>query len=511
MGILSNTGLLASTLHPVQRFSQTNTVQLQTLVRPAPFILKPLAGLYNPYPASCSLLCNHPTPTLPVPVIKTRIAVPEELFRKYTETDSRPMTPTPTIISATTTGVNRRCLTPQPLQRPKLIVDLRRTHSQETLSWTVYSEQCRSEDSDKSSKCSTPRSVINNKSAKNINQKNLLSPQKSHRSQNGTPRTEKKSRKSPRNVGDEGQPAAAPATSSQGDSHGDDQSNNTSKISSAGTDDGKDDDDDMPRRRGRRRKARSRAGTAIKTADKDPETQVASILLDLDSSCDLDVIKILQRELTQEIIDAEFDTKKKLALEEAFRCLYGKNCLTSSKLDEYKVCNANMDLWLNLPRNYSVRSARFELPIDNDEFERLTPLEYIQNYVTVTEKRKTLYNFIFNRYKEDTDDCNGRFILGKNIIPGLGEIMGRPLNMEQSNYIRYLLNWDDNELYNFRMWSSICVLCERLFAHEYWPSNPMDKSGNEMERVDFESLPRKLLTLKIHPQLEEILLKIRNT
>lgn len=40
---------------------QTKTVQLQAIARPAPFVLKPFAGLYNPYPYGCSILCNHPT------------------------------------------------------------------------------------------------------------------------------------------------------------------------------------------------------------------------------------------------------------------------------------------------------------------------------------------------------------------------------------------------------------------------------------------------------------------
>lgn len=36
-------------------------MQLKAIARPAPFVLKPFAGLYNPYPYGCSILCNHPT------------------------------------------------------------------------------------------------------------------------------------------------------------------------------------------------------------------------------------------------------------------------------------------------------------------------------------------------------------------------------------------------------------------------------------------------------------------
>jgi hypothetical protein len=78
--------------------------------------------------------------------------IPEDLFRRYTDTDSRPLTPAPTIASARTrtsicgTQQNaRRCVTPDPQsidvnERKQLILDLRRSHSQETLYWNASSE-----------------------------------------------------------------------------------------------------------------------------------------------------------------------------------------------------------------------------------------------------------------------------------------------------------------------------------------------------------------------------------
>lgn len=61
--------------------------------------------------------------------------LPEEFFRRYTDTDSRPLTPTPTVISGRTRAslgshFNRRCVTPEPQtttgkERKQLILDLR--------------------------------------------------------------------------------------------------------------------------------------------------------------------------------------------------------------------------------------------------------------------------------------------------------------------------------------------------------------------------------------------------
>lgn len=61
------------------------------------------------------------------------------VFHRYTETDSRPLTPAPTVMSGRTRASgSRRCVTPDPNVHEKtlLVLDLRRSHSQETL--TLY-------------------------------------------------------------------------------------------------------------------------------------------------------------------------------------------------------------------------------------------------------------------------------------------------------------------------------------------------------------------------------------
>lgn len=78
---------------------------------------------------------------IPLPVE----SVPEELFRRYTETDSRPLTPAPTLVSAyTRASGSRRCMTPDPVptsevKKTLLILDLRRSHSQvRTYTFRIY-------------------------------------------------------------------------------------------------------------------------------------------------------------------------------------------------------------------------------------------------------------------------------------------------------------------------------------------------------------------------------------
>lgn len=77
--------------------------------------------------------------------------IPEDLMRRYAETDSRPISPSPTVTSIRTktsagSYLNpRRCITPEfgnseQHKRKKIILDLRRSHSQETLYWKAPSE-----------------------------------------------------------------------------------------------------------------------------------------------------------------------------------------------------------------------------------------------------------------------------------------------------------------------------------------------------------------------------------
>lgn len=74
-------------------------------------------------------------------VIPDTSVVPEELFRKYTETDSRPITPAPTLIS----GLNNKLLleeddtvTSDPKERTTLVLDLRtesKTNESDSFTW----------------------------------------------------------------------------------------------------------------------------------------------------------------------------------------------------------------------------------------------------------------------------------------------------------------------------------------------------------------------------------------
>lgn len=189
----SKTGLTVSSVKCGHSKSKRRTsLELNLLkcsiAKPVQFSLRPFGGLYNPYSSSCSILCNHPGPNEVKNVLRqvkeqyieakschfkddrpcsrptmhddyeTLHAdpdrIPDEFYQRFTGSDSRPLTPTPTVASQRTRGSvgsqlvfhTRRCLTPDPVnssgvgERKQIILDLRRSHSQETLFWNASSE-----------------------------------------------------------------------------------------------------------------------------------------------------------------------------------------------------------------------------------------------------------------------------------------------------------------------------------------------------------------------------------
>lgn len=188
-GIASATGLMEACIQPIRR-PKPKRVELSGSAKPAPFILRPFSGLFNPYPYGCSVLCNHPADCeakevlrrakdswategkallLPeeMDMIRANLVagasavdvggnigateevnadtttVPEELFRKYTETDSRPLTPAPTLASGpaltSRPTQDEYPVTCNPRERTTLVLDLRANSKKqmenETFTW----------------------------------------------------------------------------------------------------------------------------------------------------------------------------------------------------------------------------------------------------------------------------------------------------------------------------------------------------------------------------------------
>lgn len=55
--------------------------------------------------------------------------------------------------------------------------------------------------------------------------------------------------------------------------------------------------------------------------------------------------------------------------------------------------------WLTMPRKYTRLSARFSLPINTNDLARLTPFTYLSRHIWISDHRKQLYRFVFNKYR----------------------------------------------------------------------------------------------------------------
>ncbi|XP_052130693.1 uncharacterized protein LOC113207054 isoform X2 [Frankliniella occidentalis] len=261
---------------------------------------------------------------------------------------------------------------------------------------------------------------------------------------------------------------------------------------------------------------------------------VASSFLDAES------LTHLQRDLDLETVECEFDAKRRLALEEAFRLLpkHAKRRVRDRVRDGAGVdappANPAADGesqpgsggLLGIPRVFSLRSARFELPLNSAALNSLTPLEYVTRHVDVCGSSAQLYRRVFNLHREGAHlgpdaqqqqqeqstaevmadlDEEPRYLLGERVITALGDVLGRPLSAEEADGLRDRLGWLDAECLSFRTWCGVSALAERLYARTHAAPGVEPPARPELEQADLAGLQRRLARLNPDPRLVTIL------
>ncbi|CAH0715332.1 unnamed protein product, partial [Brenthis ino] len=329
------------------------------------------------------------------------------------------------------------------------------------------------------------------------------------------------------------------------------------------------------RRRGkRRRKGRpggsdrlTSAGLAAQ-AQQDPETQIAGIGTDsqnpssrgsiaqtteddivlpqikavavrkTDSFLDDDILKYLHREVDEDAIETEFDTKRRYVLEEALRTRPERphSQEMQSLLRELRVPAVSLGDWLHVPRVFSRQSAQFSLPIDSNALEALSPMQYAARFITIKKSKQLLYLTVLRKFRP-----KGYRMPLKDIHEGLILMMGGILTTEQSNQFETIMEWseykeDENipdeikltlldtgyrkhtpteggdghedtmRSIKYRTWCGLCAICERMYGR--FPSREKDPPDG-MELSDFTMIETRLAVLKVHCGLVEVLNTIR--
>ncbi|XP_050685006.1 uncharacterized protein LOC126979618 isoform X1 [Leptidea sinapis] len=608
MGLTSNTGLLSSLpQRSVCVKEKSNNIELRCEVTPAPYILRPYAGLYNPFSHGCSVLCNHPADANAKEYVKRvkdawahdgrthcfhedlskfqdqsdkdknrtpHDIVTEDMFRRYTETDSRPHTPAPTLASGKSRG-SRRCLTPdQPHPKTTIVVDLRRSHSQETLYYHGYTT---SEAIPCNTSTTIDRSTLPSLNLSEATHTRLVkgeceqlpplaSPLVLTKRTTREPMERKKNQLKALNIGKTLKIKKSDIPTSQRSKNDKETNDKADSIAPI------DDEGGEIRRRGkRRRKGRgggsdrlTSAGLAAQ-AQQDPETQVAGIGTDshnsssrpslaapsddvivlplvktafskkTDSFLDDDILKFLHREVDEEAIETEFDVKRRYVLEEALRtrpdrALSQEMHALLRELRSPAVCLGD---WLHVPRVFSRKNSQFGLPTDSNDLEKLTAMQYASRFVTLKKSKQLLYLTVLRKFRP-----NSYRMPKKDIQEGLILMMGGIMTHEQATQYESIMEWqhyldedfsDEIKLHmldtyrkqnaegdtgesviNTIKYRTWCGLCA-ICERMYGRFPPRDKDPPEgIELSDFTMIETKLSALNVHRGLLEILNTIRS-
>ncbi|KAG5667622.1 hypothetical protein PVAND_015596 [Polypedilum vanderplanki] len=556
----TRTGLIVSPRKLIQRTKRIidiNSLLPCAITRPAQFSLKPYAGVFNPYAKGCSVLCNHPSRNKhPEAGVKTTPSflpdknvidipdhVPEEFFRRFTDTDSRPLTPTPSCATSARTRNNgissshlsaRRCVTPEPMrneqERKQIILDLRRSHSQETLYWNASSEISHPGRQDSTSSSWVQQQVIK------------------HEIEIAGTAEEKEEIEDIQEIEED---ELEMALYGEGIINATEDFIDPTLTCINARDD---EDDDTLRRRGKLRRKKSKGSMQVITfqPSNEPETHVAQFddgdqdspnlssrqslvpesvassavskvarkigddIVEKDVSHTDDSLKTLRMGLNVEMVECVFDRYRNRLLQEALRTITPDKLGVDSKaVKEMKsflnLQETDYDKWQNLPRKFSRSSARFELPIDIREMAKLKPFYYLSKYVHVNDDKKQLYHRIFVDYlpktqtkNEETEHedfynnsalrkvymenlLNSRVMTIDKLSDALFEVLGFHATDENVKEVLDFLeldSMDEHTSINFRTFCGIVSFAERLITKLTQEEDPRD----EIEIADFETL-----------------------
>lgn len=240
---------------------------------------------------------------------------------------------------------------------------------------------------------------------------------------------------------------------------------------------------------------------------------------------DDDSLKTLRMGLNVEIVECVFDRYRHRTLQEVLRTISpDKMGVDSDAVRDMKeslnLVETDYEKWMHLPRRCRRSSARFELPMDLKELVNLTPLDYLSKFVYVEDDKKQLYHRIFvkflpkdktNREENDNDEffiraSSGSKLAGKddllltrslqdeNLNEALKEVLGFHGTDEKIQEILNYLELEklDDIIINFRTFSGIVAFAERLITTLDQNEDPR----NEIEIADFETLARHFDTIK---------------
>lgn len=171
----------------------------------------------------------------------------------------------------------------------------------------------------------------------------------------------------------------------------------------------------------------------------------------------------------------------------------------------------NNEKWLIMPRQFLRSAARFSLPINTQKLATLTAFEYLSQYVWISDHRKHLYRFVFNKYvceasndlniENDNDDELERdtpshatqeksiqAYIFQECVMAFNELINAFTNVlgycgpieqmaEKINKIIHItrINEHDQSTINFRSWCGLVAFAERYLNNLPFEEDPCDE------------------------------------
>lgn len=230
-----------------------------------------------------------------------------------------------------------------------------------------------------------------------------------------------------------------------------------------------------------------------------------------------------------------------------------KEALQTIPKDQFNTCSAalhefkktfgvengvNHDKWLVMPRPFLRSAARFSLPINTQKLATISVFDYLSRYVWISDHRKHLYRFVFNKYicdttgNQDADNENGNddkhdlerdtpsrttndksiqaYVINECVMP-FKELKNAFRNVfgycgptaRMADKIQTIIeltetNENDHSMINFRSWCGLVAFAERylnkltfeedpcdevIFYNDYSREIPLENNEREIEKI----------------------------
>ncbi|XP_070203814.1 uncharacterized protein [Littorina saxatilis] len=158
---------------------------------------------------------------------------------------------------------------------------------------------------------------------------------------------------------------------------------------------------------------------------------------------------------------------------------------------------------INTRMALSLKSSRFELPMDMKDLEKMCPQDYLRKFCVVSSRRLNLYQKVFVKHKDKTNH-----IKKDKLEMCLKETLVQSLKPNTFGDLCDLLEVDDATFIDFKLFSGIAAITERILYPFYTTEDTLEKPEYQRERIeaaDFEALDWKLKGIEVKDKLRKLL------